>query len=172
MLRWLGAVLVVGGCSGLGFWFRGQLAEGLKQLQCLRQMLEMMMSEIRYHRSTLPECCRQVGKKVEEPYGSSLLDIYHSLQASNGSGFSESWLREMGRCLEKIPISDREREYVLGIAQCEGFCDCDMQLRAIEQYRDMLDSSVKSREAQLHQQGRVAAGLGIMSGLLLVIILI
>ena len=47
-----------------------------------------------------------------------------------------------------------------------------MQLQAAAGYRDMIESSIKSREEEVQKQGRMAAGLGIMGGLLLTVILI
>lgn len=172
MLRLVGALLIIGGCSGLGFYYRLQLYEGLKHMRLLRQMLEMIMSEIRYNKSTLPECCRQIGKKTEEPYASALLQIYETVNAKNGQGFAACWQSEMGRCLSELPITKKETDMVLGFATCGGLNDYSMQIRAIEQYRDMLNDGVKRREEALYKQGRAAACLGIMSGLLLVIVLV
>jgi len=172
MQRVVGIIFIIAGCSGLGLVYRQDLCQGLQELRNLKHMLEMLMSEIRYHKSTLPEACRQVGKRTQEPYGSALLSLYDMLREHNGKSFREGWRENMEKCLKKLPVSEKERDMVFGVGECEGFSDPDMQLRAMEQYRDMLESRVKTREAQLHQQGRMAAGLGIMSGLLLVIILI
>lgn len=172
MLRIIGALLIICGSTGLGLAYRSELYEGLRHMRLLRQMLEMIMSEIRYNKATLPECCRQVGKRMEEPYAGVLLDIYGILQEQSGGGFCECWQQEMGKCLAQIPISDREARMVLGFASCGALNDHDMQIRAIEQYRDMIADAVKKREEVLQQQGRMATGLGVLSGLLLVVLLI
>lgn len=172
MLKLIGAFMVIFGCSNMGFYYRRELQEGLHHMRVLRQILEMMMSEIRYNKSTLPECCRQAGKNVEEPYDEALVQIYRLMSSQSGYCFSECWQQEMGKCLSGLPISGKERQMALGLASCGSLNDCDMQIRAIEQYRDMIDSAVRKREEALHRQGKMAAGLGIMSGLLLVVILI
>lgn len=172
MLRLIGIFLVIAGCSGMGLKFKSELGSGLWNMRYLRQLLEMMISEIRYNKSTLPECCRQVGKKMEEPYASTLQNIYELLQEYNGLSFAECWEQEMAKCLVRVPISKKERELVLGFASCGGLTENNMQIRAIEQYRDMIDSAIKKREESLSEQGRMATGLGIMSGLLLIIILL
>ncbi|MBQ7954416.1 MAG: stage III sporulation protein AB [Lachnospiraceae bacterium] len=172
MLRILGGILVLLGCSGLGFWYRWELNEGLKHMRQICKMLEMMMSEVNYHRSTLPECCRQVGKNMEEPYKSSLMKIYELMEGSKEQDFRAGWHQIMGECLKSLPISQKEKEMVLGFASEEGISDYHMQLRTIEQHRDMINSSVKKRECELQKQGRMAAGLGIMCGLLIVVILL
>ncbi len=172
MLRLIGIILVIAGSSGFGFVCRNELYKGLWHLRYLRQLLEMLISEIRYNKATLPECCRQVGKKMEKPYGEVLLDIYEMLQEENGYSFSVCWENKMSECLAKIPISKKEKELVLGFASCVGLTENSMQIRAIEQYRDMIDSSISTRERTLKEQGRMVAGLGIMCGLLLTIVLL
>lgn len=172
MLKLIGAFMVIFGCSNIGFYYRRELREGLHHMRILRQILEMMMREIRYNKSTLPECCRQVGKNVEEPYDEVLAQIYRLMSSQSGYCFSECWQQEMGKCLSGLPISGKEKQMALGLASCGSLNDCDMQIRAIEQYRDMIECAVRRREETLHRQGKMAAGLGIMSGLLLVVILI
>lgn len=163
-------MLVVAGCSGLGIWYRARLQDGIIQLQRLKQLLELLMSEIRYHNATLPESCRLAGKRMPRPWGEALLQIWEKLEKDMGMGFGESWREEIGLHLEDLPISEREKEVVLGVAECEGFCDAAMQLSALEQHRDLLEDTIKRRKEQLQEQGRMAVGLGILGGLLLVIV--
>lgn len=172
MFRIAGAVLVVIGCTGLGFRYRQELKEGLRSLYQIRQIMELMISEISYSKATLPECCRQAGLKSEEPYRSALISIYEQITEKSGVSFAGCWQEEMGKCLKGLPVSAAERDMVLGFAECSGLTDNRMQIRAIEQYRDMIDSAIRTREQNVAQQGRMAAGLGVMSGLLLTIILI
>jgi len=168
----VGAILILAGCSGLGMVYKTELYEGLRHLRVLREMFEMMMSEISYRRSTLPECCRQIGKNMEEPYKSSLHRVYELSGLQNEMDFCTCWRQELNICLEKIPISSKEKEMVLGFVTNEGLSDYQMQLRSIEQYRDMIDSNIKKREAEVQKQGKMMTGLGIMSGLLLIVILL
>lgn len=180
MFRVAGAMLIIGGCSGIGFWYRRRFHTALWHLRYMQRTLELFMSEIRYSKSTLPECCRKVGEKAEEPYKTALLEIYHGmlpsvhsgLERTGGTGFSDKWREVMGQALREIPVSQEEKEMFLGFSACCGLADNQMQIRAIEQYRDMLTTAIRNRERDLEKQGRMAAGLGIMSGLLLAVILI
>lgn len=172
MLRIIGGILVIGGCSGLGIRYRLELGEGLRHLRKLRELLEMLMSEISYHKSTLPEACRQVGLRMEEPYKSRMIKLHELLNGESEMDFQEAWHRQMGECLSDVPISTKEKEMVLGVACNGSLSDYNMQVRTIEQYRDMIDSNIKKREGEIQKQGRMATGLGVMSGLLLVVILL
>lgn len=172
MLRIAGAVMIMGGCTAIGFFYKEKCYAGLKHLQVMQQILELFMSEIRYGKATLPECCGNIAKKVVQPYGQALEEIWQGTQWQSGSGFTENWRIHMEQALVNVPVSKREKEMFLGFASCCGLNDNRMQVRTVEQHRDMLASAVKARETEVQKQGKMAAGLGIMSGLLLTVVLI
>ncbi len=172
MLRIIGAVLVVGGCTGLGFFYRLRLQEALWQLRTMYRILEMFISEIRYGKATLPECCRQIGGKVNHPYRDALLKINKEVLKNDGRSFYEIWKNCMASALMELPVTKQEREVFMNFCSNTNHTDNLMQIKTLEQYRDILESYIKNRENNLEKQGRLATGLGIMSGLLLAVILV
>ncbi len=172
MLRLIGAICIVAGCTGIGFWYRRKFHISLWHLRYMCRIAELFMSEIRYGKATLAECCRQIGEKAEEPYREALLAIYEGMESRDGVSFSAKWEQQMEKALSEVPVTREEKEIFLGLSACSGLADNQMQIRAIEQYRDMLAGAIKDREKELEKQGRMAAGLGIMSGLLLTVILL
>lgn len=172
MLRIVGAVCIILGSTGIGFWYRQRLYAAIGHLRSMKQILEFFMSEIRYGKATLPECCKKAGERMEEPYRGALLEIYEKMEAYDGSSFSEKWISCMTAALADVPITQKEKEIFLGFSAGSRISDNHMQLQAAAGYRDMLESSIKSREEEVQKQGRMAAGLGIMGGLLLTVILI
>ena len=167
MLRIVGATFIIFGCVGMGMSYRLRFRDGLWHLRYMHKILELFMSEISFGRSTLPECCRNIGEKMEEPYKNALLSI--GRQEEN---FFSKWEEHMGKALLDVPVTKAEKEMLLGFSGCFGVADHRMQIRTIEQYRDMLASAIKNREEVLAQQERLATGLGIMSGILLTVILL
>lgn len=172
MLRVTGAVCIIAGCTGMGIFYRQRLHAAVRHLHYMQWIMELFISQVRYGKATLPECCRQVGEKAREPYGQALLSIHSEMEQHDGYNFHEKWQAKMGKVLQDIPLTAAEKNIFLGFSECSGLADNLMQVRAIEQCRDMLVSAVKSREDNLEKQGRLAAGLGIMSGLLLTVILL
>ncbi|HKM34820.1 MAG TPA: stage III sporulation protein AB [Lachnospiraceae bacterium] len=172
MLRIAGAICIVCGCTGLGFYYRNRFQEALWHLRYMQQILEMFMSEIRYGKATLPECCRQVGTKVENPYKDALLAIHREAEKHSGRSFYEIWLACMEQALKEVPVTKQEKVIFIEFCSCSNHSDNQMQIRTLEQYRDMLVNYIKCREDNLEKQGRLATGLGVMSGLLIAVILI
>ena len=68
MFKMLGGFLVVTGSLGLGYWYHERIRQRIQNTETLIRMLDLMMSEIRYGRATLPECCQILKKRMPEPY--------------------------------------------------------------------------------------------------------
>ncbi len=172
MLRIVGAVLIISGCTAIGLFYKEKLQAGLFHLRSMQQILELLMSEIRYGKATLPESCGNISTKTVVPYSEALAWIGCDMDSPQEKSFAENWSVYMGRALEAVPVTKQEKEMFLGFAACCGLNDSQMQVRAIEQYRDMLANAIKVREKEQEKQGKMASTLGIMSGLLLTVILI
>lgn len=130
------------------------------------------MGEIRYGKTTLPECCKQIGERQKEPFKSSLLQAYAIMEKNNGEVFEEVFCRQMEDCFSKLPLQKEDKEQFLAFARQESFADGMMQLKSMENSRELLKLTVQKLELENAQKCRLAVGLGAMSGLLLVIILL
>ena len=76
--------MIIAGCLGLGLWYKQQFILRLKYIRNLQGILEMMMSEIRYGKTTLPECCRRIGERQPEPFGSTFKEVYEAVMDKKG----------------------------------------------------------------------------------------
>lgn len=130
------------------------------------------MGEIQYGKATLPECCKSVAERQNEPFRSTLFRIYQVMRENTGECFSQVFCENMENCLKNLPVTREDRESFLSFARGDGFGDGQMQLRTIERSRELLLLSVKKQEKENAEKCRMAVGLGAMSGLLLVIILL
>lgn len=172
MLRVMGSIMVMAGCLGLGVWYRCQLKERLYHLRCMGNILEMMMSEVRYSKASLPECCLKLSSRLDEPYRSAFADVCHYMEENTGEGFAQVFRSRMEECLGSVNVGGEEKDIFLQFASLSGYEDGHMQLSAMEQYRELLDDLTKRLESEIREKSRMALGLGVMGGLLLVIILL
>lgn len=156
----------------MGMWYREQFKRRLSVLRQLGEILELLMSEVRYSRSTLPECCRHVAERAGEPFGSCLREIYEEMRRNTGRGFGEVFEGEMRTCLAGLPLTSEDVEIFLRFAAQAGFAEGDMQIKWMEQSREQLAHTVETLESELAGRSRVALSIGVMSGLLLVILLL
>lgn len=136
------------------------------------EILDMLMSEIRYGKSTLPECCRQIGEQAAEPFGECLTRIYEETRQRTGAAFGQVFCEHMGRCLEPLPLTGEDRELFLRFAAKESFAEGAMQLQWMEQSREKLGQIAQELGRELEKRGRIAIYLGAMCGILFIVILL
>lgn len=145
--------------------------ERLEALRNLQRILEMLISEIRYGKATLPECCDHISKRLPEPYSSCFVHIYDRMQENTGVVFGQIFREHMEECMKGLPLATEDRNCVLSLFTESGFEDENMQIRSIEQKKELLIHTISRLEGENREKCRMAVGLGAMSGLLLVIIL-
>jgi stage III sporulation protein AB len=171
MLKAGGSILILAGCLGLGLVFREHFNGRIRALQQLMTLLELLESEVRYGRSVLPECCRRVGEQQKDLLGEALLGVAKDMQANDGASFGEVFRAGMEEALCRLPLKAQDREDFFHFASVSGLADGQMQVRCMEQSLERLARTRKKLEAESADKGRIAVGLGAMSGLLLILIL-
>ena len=78
----------------------------------------------------------------------------------------------MTKCLKDVPVHKKEKALFTDFFATDGFEDGNMQIRSIEQYNEELKGMIQELEKDTSEKSKVALGLGAMSGLLLIIILL
>lgn len=171
MFKGIGSVMILTGCFGLGLLCRERLRGRIRALQLLMDVLELLESEIRYGRSVLPECCRRVGEQIGGSLGEAFVEVAGQMRENAGESFLEILKKTVGAALEELPLKSEDKELFFQFASPGGFADGKMQQRALEQSRERLGKTKEKLEQENAEKGRIAVGLGAMSGLLLILIL-
>lgn len=171
MLKGIGGVMIFTGCLGLGLWYRGQLTGRIRALRMLRGILELLSSQVRYGRATLPECCRHVAVQLAPPLDQAFRTVAERMQENTGASFAQVFREQMAEYLGELPLTSEDRETFLQFASETGFLDGQMQLRVMEQSGELLAGTAERLERESTEKCRMALGLGVMGGLLLILVL-
>lgn len=164
--------MIVCGCLGLGIWYRQQFMGRLHRIRELIAILEQWSSEVRYNRSTLPECCLRIGNCREDRLGRICKEVYEEYITSEGRGFLEMAEESFRKKLNTLPLKKEDIDRFLLFTGREGYPDEAMQIRAIELAKQELERTAEMQQREISQKCRLSVGLGAMSGLLIVILLI
>lgn len=156
----------------MGIWYRERLLGRLKALRTLTAILEMLMSEIQYGKSTLPECCSALTERLEEPYKRTFTEIYQEFGNAGGSSFQEIFVRRMELTFQNLPLKGEDEACFLAPFRNHGFQDGHMQMKSLEQSLLRLNDIIRTQNEEQREKCRMAVGLGVMSGLLLIIIMV
>lgn len=164
--------MILLGCLGLGLWYRGQFLGRLHTIRELIRILEQWISEIRYNSSTLPECCRQIGRQREDRLGEICTEVYREYTETEDSGFLELAEKSFRRQLRTLPLKKEDIDEFLLFAGKEGYADETMQVKSIELSKQGLEYMADMQQREIAQKCRLSVGLGAMGGLLLLLLLV
>ena len=171
-MQMLGGTLIFLGCLGLGFWYREQFLGRLHTIRELIRIQEQWISEIRYNSATLPECCRLAGRRRQDRLGEICSEVYREYMTRGGTGFLEVAGESFRRQLQTLPLKTEDIDQFLLFVEQEGYAEEAMQIRAIELSRQGLEEAAGLQQREIAQKCRLSVGLGAMSGMLLLLLLI
>ena len=61
-IKWIGTLIIIAGCGGIGFSFVSSYRQQMKQIRQLLAVLDLIQSELEYRRTSLPELCCLAGR--------------------------------------------------------------------------------------------------------------
>lgn len=172
MQRVIGFFMIFAGCAGLGAWYGNRYRN---QVQALRQfcyILELFEGEIRYGRSLLAECCYLLAGRMEQPYRNCFLQIYEKMQENEGESFRKICEGCLRSGLKEVEAKEEDKDLFIQCFSEAGFQEDVLQMRMIEQGKKRLSDRLCRVEGESVSKCKLALGMGVMSGLLLIILLL
>lgn len=166
-----GYLLILAGCSGLGFWYSMQMCLRIRHIREMIRILDFMKSEVTYNHSILPDCCEWIMEKTEDPYRRIFQRICEQYQRDCGEGFDHICGLALQEGLEKEPLKE-EKEIFIRCFSDIGYGDPWMQQQQIERAKRELQEILNTEEEDVKKRSKLAVSLGTMSGILLVLILL
>lgn len=169
MIRVIGAILIVLGCTGFGIAAAMNFRKEEQTLKQLLQVLEFMECELQYRLSSLPELCVAAGEGVSGTVKDILLRFSEEL---NSQRFSDP-----GICMNKVladysNLPTSTKKLLRNLGKSVGKFDLDGQLKGLQyvktQCEDMLISYSKNADVRI----RNYQTLGLCAGVALAILLI
>ena len=167
--KWIGAILIIGSCSGCGFAIAaGKRREELLLCQ-LSRILQFMEAELQYRLTPLPELCRLAAGEATGILQIVFLNLYREL----------SWqkLPDAGSCMYaalqrsgEIPAKGRRLLVQLGATL--GRFDLEGQLQGLQAVHKRCEESLGSIRKNRDERLRSYQTLGICAGAALAVILI
>ena len=168
-MKWIGALLVIAGCGGVGFTMAANYRREERCLRALLRALDYMACELQFRLTPLPELCRAAGKECGGPAGQALTALASELE-SQISPDADSCMYAALCKQEHLPTSTAEALTLLG--KSLGRFDLEGQLQGIEQVRSHCRRELTALEAGRDQRIRGYQTLGVCAGAALAILFV
>ena len=167
--KWIGAILVIGGCGGFGFAVAREARSLEKLLRQLLETLDFMESELQYRLTALPELFQLCGLRTGGCLRRLFLDFAGELDKRSAPQV-EQCLRV---CLDRQPgIPGRLRRLIYQLGKSLGRFDLPGQLKGIAAAKESCKRELRELERNREQRLRSYRTLGLCAGAALAVLLI
>lgn len=169
MLRVLGALLLMGGCTGVGQAQVRRLNRRVNTLRSISNALEIIERELEFRLPPTEELFVVAELRSEQPVSGFFRVCIEGLKQGH-EPIAEIWRRAVLEKLEELKKNEKECLFTLGTVL--GRYDEEGQRQAIKKTREELAQALSSARNERHSQGKVYSVLGATAGALLVILLL
>ena len=168
-IKWIGALLVIAGCSGVGFAMAAAYKREEWALRSLIGALEYMACELQFRLTPLPQLCRQAGQECRGPVGMVLQDLARELE----NQISPDAPSCMYAAISHVPNLPAEAEKALRLLGGSlGRFDLEGQMRGLEQVRSHCRQALEGLTNGREQRVRGYQTLGVCAGAALAILFV
>lgn len=170
MLKLIGSLFLLCGCSGIGLLLVKNLDNRVSVIRDLLCALETMERELSFRMPLLEDMLFAAEKSVKDPTRSFLNVCREGVRKKADTPFAEIWNTAAQENLSIIKIQELESLFLLG--GILGRYDCDGQKMAIEQACVELRNTLSEAIIERKSRGRVYNVLGTATGAFLAILLL
>ncbi|MCM1160835.1 MAG: stage III sporulation protein AB [Roseburia sp.] len=168
-MRYIGFLLLLTGCTGLGMCFVEDYKERIQVLSKIQKMLCLISDRILSEKDSLPEAFFHTGSRFEGKWRQFLREMYEETEKRNGKTLEEIW-KEKSSILQGV-IKERDFPAFREAMKQTCFHTQAGQLSALKDYQMKMEEDLKELTEQKKEKCKLYQSLGIMSGILLIIIL-
>ena len=154
-ISFAGAVLLIAGCTAIGFYLARKEGFRVEELQEFKKALMILASEIEHMRSPLAVASASIAKRVKRPV----------------SGIFRHFSQALEDQKPQTHFADEDWDIIEGFGKTLGYLDKQMQQSAIAYAAQYIDDKVASLLTQADKNKRMYRSLGLIGGLLLAVVL-
>ena len=172
MIRFLGIVLIIGATLWFGAYFAMREKYRLQELEELERGLLYMQGQISYLSAPLAEALEGVSWKMEGQIGGIFQKAAEKLRGRQVESAEVAWIEVWQEAGEQTFLSQEDKAAVLLLGKSLGYLDKTQQESSIRLLLRYIEEARQQGRTRLEKNGKLYYGLGCLSGLLMVVILL
>lgn len=167
-IKYIGAVLVIVSCGGLGFAMAAAHRTEERQLRQLSQVLQYLSGELQYRLSSLPELCAIVGRDGKGQVYQVFYELGCAMEENNRPDAAQC----LYACIQNAELAPSVRDLLYSFGKSLGRFDLSGQLEAITLVGRQCDNTLEKLSLNREDRLRSYQTLGICAGAALVILFV
>ncbi|MCI8771658.1 MAG: hypothetical protein HFH73_11055 [Lachnospiraceae bacterium] len=171
MLKAAGVVLVLLGCSGMGWYAVSKHSARIRMLAELEQALQYLYGEIEYSGCDMIELLDKLA--LRQGYFEGLWEnMGDCLRSYDGRGFAYHWTREIHNVETIGCLKQTDLDLLCSVGENLGNMDRQTQLRTLEIFQARLREILVQARREFGEKAKVSSIVWITAGLFLTLVLI
>ena len=171
-MKIVGAAFVLISSGGIGFLYAQQLIKRVREMEELYQLLKLILGDIRYMRTTLPEAVEKARKRHKGSFQTFLFEVEKRLRESPGISFADIWKEAIKNGLSLCALKEEDKQKLMCFGDAISAVDRETLMQCFEQYLYELQQEASELQRACAAKVKLYRCLGIMSGFFLVILFI
>ena len=171
-IRIIGIMLVISSTTVIGIYYSYKNDYRLLELEELSKVMNMLLSEIEYGISTLPEAIGVISERIEGPIKLILSECREQLTEKKGQGINELWCNAIDKKNLNTYMNKNDINHLKDMGKILGYGDRELLNRGIKSVTDYIDNEISNIHELNKKNKKMYQSLGLLSGVLLVIVLI
>lgn len=172
MLKLVGAFLILVAAILFGVQMKQQLAEHVRQLLGLKEVLMMLAGEISYGKIPLSEAFLHIAERGKEPFGQVFREVSRRMEQERNHTLYEIWQSAVKHHEEIFTFSEDEMRIWMNLGENFGYLDMQLQLNNLRLYGQQIEEKLVQAQKELAVKQKLYQSLSVMSGLFLILIFI
>jgi stage III sporulation protein AB len=171
MIKFLGAVLILGAAAMFGFVQALHYARRPKQIRQMIGALQRMETEIVYALTPLPEAMLTLSKQMAEPLSSLFRITSERLRDTLVTSTREIWQQTVREVWKRSSMKQPEQEIALQLGNVLGITDRSDQIKHLRLAVSQLQAEEQESRDEQKRYEAMWKSLGVLIGALIVILM-
>lgn len=170
-MKWIGALLFISMTTFIGLYMSKQLHDRPKHIRYVKSTLQMIEAEMMYSQHPLQEVFRILSSQAPEMIQPFFARLYQRMKL-NEVDFYHIWEEEVAILQYDTALGKSEYEILVQFGKTLGQHDLIQQQKNIALTQTHLQRELENAQEQASTYGQMVRGLGVLSGLFIVLLLI
>lgn len=172
MLKIIGSVLVIFGCTAMGFYMVDRMKRHIRELEQVKKQLLFMEGEIRVGFRPIKDIFAQLEQRTEGDWNAFYSFVQKSMEGEVQCSLGRVWQDGIKETLKTSLLHQNEKRIWRELGENLGYLDKEMQIALLKICEEHFEEFRLQAEEYLKGNAKIYQTLGIMGGIFLTIIFV